>query len=142
MADCYSADVHFTDPVFGDLHGDEAAGMWRMLCTQAAELEVTTSDVRVDGTTGSASWEAAYTFGPSRRVVHNHIAAKFEFDERGLIVRHIDQFDLWKWSRMALGPMGVFLGWAPFFRSRVRQTARKGLDRFLANETPSGAPED
>ena len=32
MADCYHPDVHFSDPVFPSLKGDEARGMWRMLC--------------------------------------------------------------------------------------------------------------
>ena len=141
MAACYASDIHFTDPVFGDLYGDEAVAMWRMLCTQASELEVTASDIRANGGNGTASWEAIYTFGPSERTVHNRIAASFEFDESGLIVRHIDRFDLWRWARMAIGPMGVFLGWAPFFRTRLRQTARRGLDRFRSADGTHGTPE-
>ena len=32
MAACYTADAHFHDPVFQDLHGPEVGAMWRMLC--------------------------------------------------------------------------------------------------------------
>jgi ketosteroid isomerase-like protein len=40
MAACYSPDVHFSDPVFPDLNGGEAADMWRMLTGRAEDLSV------------------------------------------------------------------------------------------------------
>ena len=43
------------------------------------------------------------------RPVHNIIDAQFTFRD-GLIVTHIDTFNLWRWSRMALGPKAVALG--------------------------------
>ena len=35
MVACYSPDVHFSDPVFTDLNGQEAGDMWRMLASRA-----------------------------------------------------------------------------------------------------------
>lgn len=31
MASCYASDIQFSDPVFPNLQGNEAADMWRML---------------------------------------------------------------------------------------------------------------
>lgn len=135
MAECYAPNAEFTDPVFGDLVADEIGSMWTMLTSRAEDLTVTFSDVVVKGDTGSCRWEAVYMYTPTSRRVHNRINATFEF-ENGLIKRHVDSFSLWKWSRMALGTMGTLFGWAPPFQTKLRATAKKGLDRYI--ETQSG----
>jgi ketosteroid isomerase-like protein len=130
MSACYHADIHFSDPVFTDLYGDEARAMWHMLCDQGTDLVVTFSDVRAGGDRGSARWEARYTFSPTGRSVHNKIAASFVFRD-GLIIRHIDTFGLWKWTRMALGSTGTFIGWTGMAKAKVQQAADVGLRRFM-----------
>jgi hypothetical protein len=130
MCRCYHPAVVFSDPVFGELAGDEAAGMWRMLCARARDLEITFGAVAANGTAGSAHWEAIYTFSKTGRTVHNVIEASFIFlNDR--IVRHEDRFSLWKWAGQALGPAGVLLGWTPLIRGAVRREARQGLEAFL-----------
>lgn len=131
MAALYADDVHFSDPVFPDLHGDAAGDMWRMLCSRAADLTVETSGIDADDTTGRAHWEAHYTFSATGRRVHNIIDARFEL-RGGKIVRHVDTFDFWRWSRQALGPAGLLLGWTPLLRNKVRRTAAQGLAAFRA----------
>lgn len=131
MAGCYEPGAHFHDPVFEDLHGDEVGSMWRMLCARATDLEVVHSDVEADAETGSAHWEADYTFSTGR-AVHNVIDASFRF-ENGLIADHRDRFDLYAWSRQALGPVGVLLGWSPPVQGKIRGQARDGLEEFMAD---------
>jgi ketosteroid isomerase-like protein len=131
MAACYHPDVSFSDPVFTDLHGDRARGMWKMLCARGKDLVITFNAVRANDSTGSAHWEATYTFSGSGRKVHNIIDAEFEFRD-GKIIRHKDTFDFWRWTRMALGPAGILLGWTPFLQNGVRKKAAKGLDDFMA----------
>ena len=80
----------------------------------------------------SAHWEPTYLFSATGRVVHNVIDARFEFDAQGLISRHTDRFDFWRWSRQALGAPGLLLGWSPFLRAKVRAQAAASLRRFLA----------
>ena len=75
--------------------------------------------------------EPIYTVGASGRTVYNVIDARFRFRD-GLIVDHRDAFDLWRWTRQALGLPGTLLGWTPMLQSKVRQTARGRLDRFIA----------
>ncbi|MCJ7780425.1 MAG: hypothetical protein MUQ27_06325 [Acidimicrobiia bacterium] len=50
----------------------------------------------------------------------------------GLVSRHTDTFDLWKWTRTAIGPAGIALGWSGPFQSRVRAPAMGGLRKFVA----------
>lgn len=130
MNACYHQDVHFSDPVFVDLHGNQARAMWHMLCERGQDLQVTFNQVQANGMAGSAYWEATYTFSTGRKV-HNIIDAAFTFQD-GLIIGHRDSFDLWRWTRMALGPVGLFLGWAPLVQNKVRATAVHGLNQFIA----------
>ena len=129
MIACYHPQIHFSDPVFTHLHGKQAGAMWHMLVERGKDLELTFSDIGANGDTGRAHWEATYTFSTGRKV-HNKIDATFTFAD-GKIIRHQDQFDLWRWSRMALGPSGLLLGWTPFMQNKVRQTAMKGLTKFI-----------
>ena len=41
MAACYADDVRFSDPVFQNLRGGEAADMWRMLAVRAQDFSLT-----------------------------------------------------------------------------------------------------
>lgn len=135
MASCYHPDVVFSDPVFGELRGERARDMWRMLVARAKDLRVQVGDVAADDANGSARWVATYRFGKAGRRVRNVIEARFEFRD-GLIARHEDSFGLWRWARMALGPLGVALGWTGFVQARIRRDARKGLDEFVAAAAP------
>ena len=121
MIACYHPEVHFSDPAFGDLHGKQAMAMWHMLCERGKDMQLTFRDVLATQDSGKAHWEASYTFSTGRKV-HNRITASFTFAD-GLILRHQDQFDLWRWTRMALGPTGVLMGWTPMVQKKVRETA-------------------
>ncbi len=131
MAACYHSDAQFSDPVFVGLRGEEVAGMWAMLCERGADLQVTFANVQADATTGSADWEARYTFSRSKRPVHNKIHAAFRFRD-GLIVEHRDTFDFHRWAGQALGLSGALLGWLPPFQAAVQKQSRAALDGYLA----------
>jgi hypothetical protein len=116
---------------------DQIGGMWTMLTetTRAKGSEVwrlVASDIGVD----SAHWEAHYRFSATGRLVHNRIDARFEFDTTGLISRHVDRFNFWRWSRQALGLKGWLLGWTPLVRDKVRAQAAKNLALYLARSAP------
>lgn len=130
MCAAYAPNVHFHDPVFLDLHGDQARSMWRMLCGRAKDLRVTHEVLEATETTAKARWIANYTFSTGR-AVENRIEATMEI-AGGKIAKHTDRFDLYRWARQALGPMGVVLGWSGLVQGRIRRTARQGLDAFMA----------
>lgn len=128
MAACYTPDATFRDPVF-NLHGERVGLMWRMLTERGKDLRIEHSNVVADEASGSADWQAWYGFSKTGRKVHNIIRARFRFSG-GLIIEHIDDFDFWRWSRQALGPAGLVLGWTPMLREKIRVEAAKGLDAY------------
>jgi ketosteroid isomerase-like protein len=131
MVACYAPNVRFADPAFGELHGDEARGMWRMLVERGKDLEVVHSKVVADDQGhGSAHWDADYTFSATGRKVHNSIDARFRF-EGGLIAEHEDSFDVYRWARQALGPVGLLLGWTPMVQNKIRSGARESLTEYM-----------
>ena len=132
MAACYAPNAHFSDPVFTDLRGDEPGEMWKMLTGRAKDLAVRLAEHSADDDSGRAHWLADYTFNTGRKV-HNDVRAEFRFKD-GLIVEHHDSFSFYAWSRQALGPPGMALGWTPLLRSRVRREARSGHQQHLAGE--------
>ncbi len=130
MVQHYADTITFEDPAFGVLHGEEAKNMWRMLLSRASDLRVSYSEVWVDSSRGGAHWEAQYTFSKTKRRVHNKIDAEFEF-ENGKIISHTDHFNFWKWSQMALGPFGLFFGYTPLVKNKVRTTVKKALQNYI-----------
>lgn len=130
MAACYHPDIHFHDEAF-DLHGKDAGLMWRMLCTRGRDMTVVYSGIEADDKTGRGHWVADYTFSATGRKVNNVIDSRFEFRD-GLIVRQVDTFDFWRWSRQALGAPGLLLGWSGALQRKVRANAAKGLAEFAA----------
>ncbi len=134
MAACYAPDAAFSDPVFSDLRGPRAGHMWRMLTSQASDLKVEFSGVQADEARGGAHWEAWYTFSATGRSVHNIIEAEFTFSD-GLIATHLDTFDLYRWTKLALGVPGVLLGWSGFLQGKVRGQAGKALGIWEAKNT-------
>jgi SnoaL-like domain len=137
MKACYAADAQFDDEVFSLRGRDQVGGMWRMLCdaTLAKGRDAWRLEVR-DITDRSAHWEAHYRFSGSGRRVHNIIEAEIECGADGLIRRHRDRFDFWRWSRQALGMPGWLLGGIPFLRNQVRLQAAANLAKYLAAQAP------
>ena len=131
MIACYHPDVVFSDAVFTDLRGARAGAMWKMLCERGNDLQLEFSQVQADDRTGSAHWDARYTFSVTGNKVLNRIDASFEFKD-GKIIRHTDRFDLHAWAGQALGLKVKLLGWLPAVQNKVRATAMKGLEDYIA----------
>lgn len=129
MSACYADHIQFADPVFTDLKGADAGNMWRMLCSRAQDFSLTFDGVEANDQSGKAHWVATYVFSQTGRTIVNDIQASFVF-ENGKIVQHRDQFDLWKWSRQALGFKGLLLGWSGLVQNKIRQQAAYGLKKF------------
>jgi hypothetical protein len=133
MAQLYAPEATFSDPAFPLLSADEAGLMWRMLVTRAGgELSVSAT-VEEGPNHARVIWIARYPFGPRRRRVVNRIYTEMDI-VAGKIVRHVDRFNFWRWSRQALGWKGWLLGWTPWLRKRVQMQAAESLRRFAQKE--------
>ena len=131
MIACYHKEVTFKDPAFGELKNDKAKAMWQMLLSKKKESEMSISFEVLNET--QAKWVADYKYGPKKRAITNKVTANFEFKD-GLIYKHTDQFDLWKWSKQALGTSGYFLGWSNFVKNKIQTTTNQLLSDFIANK--------
>ena len=89
MSACYSEDVLFSDPAFGELRGRDAGDMWRMLTTRAKDFSLTFDSVQADERSGSAHWVARYLFSQTGNTVVNDIQARFVLRD-GKICEHHD----------------------------------------------------
>ena len=131
MVSCYHDDIVFDDPAFGVLKGERAKNMWRMLCASqnGKDFKIIFSKIEANHAIGSARWEAFYTFSKTGRKVHNVIHANFEFKE-GKIIKHTDEFDLYKWAKQAFGLKGLLLGQTKFFKTKLNAQTNHLLSKF------------
>ena len=139
MQASYCADADFDDPVFSLRGRDQIGSMWKMLCTAVkekgqAEWQLDFSGIDCSATKGVAHWEPVYRFSATGRIVHNVIDASFHFRD-GLISKHTDVFNFWRWSRQALGAPGLLLGWTPLLHNKVRSQANANLTKFRAKSS-------
>jgi hypothetical protein len=150
MLDCYHEEVFFYDPVFENLEGPQVRAMWEMLLSNAKDLQLSFSNIQADPASaqeiaaepssaprsyGSCDWVATYTFSQTGRRVVNKGKALFTFSE-GKIAEHHDNFDLWRWSRQALGIPGILFGWTPVLQNKIRQKAQRSLEKFMTRYAP------
>ena len=135
MVSLYHDSIRFHDPAFGELKGERAKNMWRMLCESQKDQEfiVTFHNVQANDEEGMAQWEAKYTFSATNRKVHNKITAQFKFKD-GKIIEHIDSFNLHAWSKQALGFTGTLLGGTNFFKKKLQQKTNGLLDSYEAKK--------
>lgn len=131
MTSCYHDDIMFQDPAFGQLTGERAKKMWEMLLSQKNETtKITFANVQTTADIASAKWTAEYIFGEKKRKVINNVTAKFKFKD-GKIIEHIDSFNMWKWSKQALGMPGYLLGWTSFMKNKVQKSTNQKLDTYI-----------
>ena len=130
MQNCYDENAVFSDEVFIGLNVNEVRAMWEMLITRGKDLVLDFKNVNANDTSGSAEWQATYTFSKTRRKVINKISAQFVIKD-GKIVSHIDKFDFYKWNRQAFGAVGLLLGWTGFFKKKVQAQAKIQLTHFM-----------
>jgi ketosteroid isomerase-like protein len=135
MVRCYHDDIRFQDPAFGVLKGENTKNMWRMLLSRnKGNIHITFNKVTADDKTGSAAWVAEYVFSQTNRKVINVVCARFEFAD-GKIIKHTDHFDLYKWTKQALGVKGYLLGWTAFMRKQIQKQSGTLLKKYTEKKT-------
>lgn len=130
MCECYHPDITFRDPIFGLIEGTAVCKMWKMLIEKSkGNIKIEYSDIKANQYLGSAKWVATYNFSKTNKKVINVIQARFHFQD-GLIIKHTDDFDLWKWSKQAFGWYGVLFGWTGYMQKRIQEKAISLLKKY------------
>ncbi len=132
LAACYHPSASFSDPIFPDLRGERVPWRWRMLARGAADMHLDYVIVFGDERKAQVKWTAAYRFAGSGRRVRNEVVSTLALWD-GAIVRQVDEFDFWRWSRSSLGFAGLLLGWFGPAQRLAQRRAAEQLDRYIAN---------
>lgn len=131
MIGYYDDNIVFEDPAFGELQGNKAKSMWKMLLSNNNDIVISYSNIIEEKNIVTAHWTAEYIFSKTGRKVINNVFAKFEF-ENGKIIKHTDTFNLHKWSSQAMGLKGYLLGWTSFFKNKLQKQTNFLLDKFIS----------
>jgi hypothetical protein len=130
MCTCYHHDIQFRDPAFGLLKGNDVCDMWKMLIKNSkSDIKVEFDEVKATEYLGSAKWVATYNFSKTNRKVVNVIKSEFQFKD-GLISKHTEHFDIWKWSKQAFGFTGYLFGWTGYFQKKIQEQALLSLKKY------------
>ncbi|MFV5692120.1 nuclear transport factor 2 family protein [Flavobacterium sp. LT1R49] len=130
MCECYHPKIKFRDPIFDLLKENDVCQMWKMLIEKGkGNTKIKFSDIKADQYIGSVRWIATYKFSKTNRTVVNEIQAQFQFKD-GLIIKHTDDFDIWKWSKQAFGIKGYLFGWTGYFQNKIQQQALLSLKKY------------
>lgn len=131
MQSCYHPEAVFNDPAFGLLDVNETKAMWEMLCKRAKDFSLVYGNIQLlDEEYTTCDWTASYKFAKTGRRVINKITAHMKFKD-GLIIEHTDAFDIYKWTRQALGLPGLLFGWSPWMNKKIQKQARESLQKFM-----------
>ncbi|MGY4383546.1 ketosteroid isomerase-like protein [Pedobacter sp. UYP24] len=131
MQACYHDNASFTDSIFKGLNSLEVKKMWEMLIKNGKDMDLIFKDVWADENSGSASWEATYTFSRTGKRVVNKINASFIIKD-DKILKHRDEFNFYSWAKQAFGNTGLLIGWTPYFKRKIKKIAMDNLSKYIA----------
>ncbi len=133
MNDCLHPEISYTDPLFPNLRRQQVAAMWRMrlavMALHRKDMSLSWTVVFCEERKAQVFWEANSRHAGGRRIRHKALATLAFWD--GRIVRHVDGYNFWHWSRQALGITGALLGWHKGYRLAVQAAALRQLTSFM-----------
>lgn len=130
IAKCYHQDVRFIDPIFGHIKGQNVFSMWKTLINNNnGKLKIKAIEILTTDYLGSAKWIITYKHSKTNRQIVNVITSNFHFKD-GLIIKHVDDFDIWKWSKQAFGFSGYLFGWTGYMQQKLHDNALDTLRNF------------
>jgi SnoaL-like domain len=141
MARCYHDKASFSDPVYPDLREERIVYMWHQLLggietskskrgsKKSSSLNNLKLEYRVlfgDERKAQVQWTATYLY--EKRSVSNQVLSTLAiWDDK--IVRQVDEYNFWRWSRQALGLTGLAFGAMPWYQRSVQRSAQSRLEQ-------------
>ncbi len=141
MARCYHDKASFSDPVYPDLREERIVYRWHQLLS-AAETSTLKSGSKNSHSLNNLKLEYRVLFGDERkaqvlwtasylyqnRSVSNEVLSTLAiWDDK--IVRQVDEYNFWRWSRQALGLTGLAFGAMPWYQRSVQRSAQSRLEQ-------------
>lgn len=141
MARCYHDKASFSDPVYPDLREERIVYMWHQLLSAAETSNLNSGrkkslslnnlklEYRVlfgDERKAQVLWTASYRYG-NRSVSNEVLSTLAIWDDK--IVRQVDEYNFWRWSRQALGLTGLAFGTMPWYQRSVQRSAQSRLEQ-------------
>lgn len=123
-------DLHYFDPILGDLHGREALARWPIFFAQPHEPSLHFFDITAKDDTVHVRYFLHYTDAETGRKIDHGISAELTIRDNR-ITHHKDTFDIWRFATMKLGMRGRLLGFLPSTADALRKKARAELDAYL-----------
>ena len=59
------------------------------------------------------------------------MAKQASIEQDGKIIEHTDVFDLWLWTKQAMGFVGYLIGWSSLLKNKIQKTTNSNLDQFM-----------
>jgi ketosteroid isomerase-like protein len=126
----YAADVHYSDPLLGELSGREALARWPSFFANVQSLELFFIILSADPSVVRARYHPRYTDARTGRRIENDVRAEFTIHD-DKIVRHVDVFSTWRFAAMKLGAKGRLFGFFPSLLRKLQEEARAEVETFL-----------
>jgi hypothetical protein len=126
----YADSLQFSDPVFPKLNATETKAMWDMLVGRSKSIRIEHTVLESGPKHVIVNWIARYNFSKTGRPVANNITTRMDIENNSIVLQK-DTFDLYAWSKQALGIQGYLLGWTSFMQNKIRATAQENLKTFM-----------
>jgi hypothetical protein len=141
MARCYHDKASFSDPVYPDLREERIVYMWHQLLGAAETSKLKSGSNKAhslnnlklayrvlfgDERKAQVQWTATY-FYRNRLVTNQVLSTLAIWDDK--IVRQVDEYNFWRWSRQALGLTGLAFGAMPWYQRSVQRSAQSRLEQ-------------
>jgi len=130
MLSFYDDDIKFEDPAIGKIKGDEAKYWWQFLCENSVDLSIDIKEIKIDEDKGIAIWTNHYTVEETGNRVSLDIVSKFYFED-GLIIKHIDEYDIKSFVKQAFGKAAGIVGGSFLVKKTVRLQSKKLLKQYM-----------
>jgi hypothetical protein len=118
LADCYSEEANFFDPIFDNLDKENLVKYWELRFTTYKDLKILVLASELYEHSASIKWFISYK--QKNKKIRYSMVSILEI-RNGKIIKQFDHFHFWKMAMQAYGFMGFFLGWTKLMNARVKK---------------------
>lgn len=122
-------DTIYTDPIMGQLEGDEVRYFWQSLCEKAQGFTLECKEMHLTKDEVVVFWESSYVFYATQNKVKNNLKSTFKIKENKIKSQH-DEFDYSKWIKQAIGNKAGFFMKGKMMQISIQKQAKLLLKAY------------